>query len=372
MILTSNSNPGTQLNADLAACNNLTCSEDLQAGIRQQQKLLVSVVIPTCNRPERLLFLLQNLDSSLYPPLEVIVVDSGEHILKKSDYAKFEKLSIVYLRSEKSVCIQRNIGIKHARGEWIFLCDDDIEVPADYLQKIAFHIAEHQDAGAISGLVLQTEGAGWKSSYPVHSSRQLLWKFIFQQSIWGEVNCRKKNMLVNKLERFYRRRGNHISKAGWPVITNFSGAYFESPIYGLGASVVRREWLLQSLYAEVLDKHGIGDNYGVALNFPGPIHVLPGAFVYHHQEAGNRLRRPLQYFRRALALDYFVRTNRKLRFVKKSWLLWSLTGNLLEFIFVRDGSMIKPALSAIWKIALGDNPDYKGAKEDKKVMEPLV
>lgn len=332
----------------------------------------ISVVIPTCNRRQRLLLLLQNLDCSTLPLLEVIVVDSGEDILEPADYSSFKTLAIVYLRSEKSVCIQRNIGIKKARGQWIFLCDDDIEVPADYLQKIASHINVYQDAGAVSGLVLQKENNEWKSSYPIHSPRQLLWKYIFQQSIWGEIDCRKKNILVKKVERFYRDRGNHLSKAGWPVITDFSGDYFECPVYGLGASVVKKEWLMQSLYAEVLDKHGIGDNYGVAINFPGGIHVLTEAFVYHHQEPLNRLHRPLQYFRRALALDYFVRTNRKLRFIKKSWLLWSLTGNLLEFIFVRDRIMIKPVMKAMWRIASGNNPYYKAARENRKVVEPEV
>ena len=38
----------------------------------------ISVVIPTCNRPQRLLLLLQNLNLSSYPLLEVIIVDSGE------------------------------------------------------------------------------------------------------------------------------------------------------------------------------------------------------------------------------------------------------------------------------------------------------
>lgn len=267
----------------------------------------ISVVIPTCNRRKRLLLLLQHLDHSSYPLLEVIIVDSGEDLLESSDYTGFKNLAIVYLRSEKSVCIQRNLGIKRAAGDWIFLCDDDIEVPVDYLDKIAQHATLHQDAGAISGLVLQKENNEWRSSYPIHSALKLWWKFIFQQSVWGEIACKRKNILIRKIEKFYQRKGNHISKAGWPVITDFSGDYFLCPVYGLGASVVKKEWLLQSMYAEVLDKHGIGDNYGVAMNFPAKIHVLNGAFTYHHQEPVNRLQRPLQYFRRVLALDYFVK-----------------------------------------------------------------
>ena len=331
----------------------------------------VSVVIPTCNRKQRLMSLLHNLAAGFCLPLEIIIVDSGEETLDAYELSLFHQVEILYLQSEKSVCIQRNIGITQARGEWIFLCDDDIEVPAEYLQQIACHVTVHPEAGAVTGLVLQKQNNDWISGYPIKSTRRLAWKFIFQQSIWGEIKC-PKNILVNKLKKFYDRKGNHISKAGWPVVTNFSGDHVVTPVYGLGASVVRKEWLLQSLYAEVLDRHGIGDNYGVAANFPALIHVLPGAFVYHHQETANRLERPVQYFRRVIALDYFRTTKPTLGFVKKSWLLWSLTGNLFEFILVWDRVMIGAVTKAIWQIASGKNPYLIAERENRRVVHPEI
>ncbi len=333
----------------------------------------ISVVIPTCNRKQQILSLLKNLHQSSYPLLEIIIVDSGEDKLLPEDYVIFNNIDIHYLESEKSVCIQRNIGIQRAKGEWIFLCDDDMEVPSDYLQKLAEHSRNHQEAGAISGLVLQQLNNEWKATYPINSAFLLTWKFIFQLNIWGEISCRNNNLVVRKIKKYYKRKGNHISKAGWPVVTNFSGDYFTTPIYGLGASLVRREWLLQSPYEEILDKHGIGDNYGVNMGFPATgIHVLSNAFVYHHRGPENRLHRPLQYFRRVLALDYFRRVNKKPLYVKKYWLLWSLAGNFLSFLFVRDVIMIRPAIKSFWQIALGRNPYYRAARLNKKVVEPML
>jgi glycosyltransferase involved in cell wall biosynthesis len=82
----------------------------------------ISVVIPTCNRKQRVLQLLQNLQQSIHPLREVIIVDSGEDLLTPADLAPFSGLSIHYLSSEKSVCVQRNIGIQTAGGEWILKC----------------------------------------------------------------------------------------------------------------------------------------------------------------------------------------------------------------------------------------------------------
>lgn len=332
----------------------------------------ISVVIPTCNRKARLLSLLKNLNQSLHPIHEVIIVDSGNDILANKEYSQFTNLPVRYLQTEPSVCIQRNSGIKNACSPWIFLCDDDVELPSDYLQKLSAHIEAFPGTGAVSGLWLQREKNLWKATYPENSAIGLCWKYIFQLGMWGEIGCTANNAVIKKIRKYYRGKGNHISKAGWPVLTNFSGEYFTTPVYSLGASLVKREWLLNSPFDEVLDRHGIGDNYGVIRDFPGAnIHVLTTAVVYHHQEALNRLQRSLQYYRRALALGYFIKTKDRLKKTKKIWLIWSLTGNLLQFLF-SDRAMIRAAVKSIWVTAAGKNPYYKAAKKGQKLIEPLL
>lgn len=333
----------------------------------------ISVVIPTCNRKSSLLALLKNLNDTTYPLVEVIIVDSGEERLSEYDYRGFENFKIKYLHSEKSVCIQRNIGIQKAVSPWIFLCDDDIEMPNDYLQKLTSHITLHPDTGAVSGCWLQLEKNEWKATYPENSAIELFWKFIFQLSIWGEINCAANNMLISKIQKYYNKKGNHISKAGWPVITNFSGEYFTTPVYSLGASLIKKEWLLNAPFDEVLDRHGIGDNYGVIMSFPRTcIHVLNNTAVYHYQEPSNRLKKPLQYYRRTLALDYFIKTKDSLKNIKTRWLIWSLTGNMIRFILSGNRMMARAALKSIRTILTSKNPYYKAIKRDQKIVEPIL
>lgn len=335
-------------------------------------QIQISAVIPTCDRKAALLVLLDSLNRSSYPPFEVIIVDSGDEKLSPEDYGTFTSLAIRYIRSERSVCIQRNLGIREAGGSHIFLCDDDMELTITYLEKLAHHLTDHPEAGAVSGQVLQREKGIWQASYPIRSASELIRKFIFQLSIWGEIECGD-TLLLRNIKNYYRRKGNHISKAGWPVITAFSGDYFISPVYGLGASVVKKEWLLFSPYEEVLDRNGIGDNYGVAMGFPEPgIHVLTNAFVYHHQETANRPNQPLLYLRRVLALDYFIHSKKALRHIKKRWLLWSLTGNFLMAVMARNGSMIRSTFTGLRTIAFGRNPYAQAAKNNQRITEPTL
>jgi glycosyltransferase involved in cell wall biosynthesis len=333
----------------------------------------ISVVIPTCERKARLLSLLQNLDRFTYPLDQVIIVDSGNDRLLPADYSMFSNLDIQYMASEKSVCIQRNTGIRAARSPWIFLCDDDIEMPADYLNLLTDHINAHPEAGAVSGLWMEKQKDGWMATHPVQSSRELFWKYFFQLGIWGEINCTSNNIVIRKIKQYYKRKGNHISKAGWPVNTDFTGDYTICPVYSLGASLVKKEWLIHSPYDETLDRHGIGDNYGVAIDFPAPgIHIVSNAFVYHHMEPLNRLKRSLQYYRRVLALDYFIRIKPTLLHIKKYRIVWSLTGSLLNFLWKKDGVMIKAGFKAISKIIFNRNPYLKSSKANKKVTEPML
>lgn len=303
-----------------------------------------------------------------YPVEEVIIIDSGEDRLDKSQYEHFSNLHVQYMLSAKSVCLQRNLGIRIARSPWIFICDDDIEVAPDYLNILSNHLNIHPECGAVSGVWLQIEKNQWTATYAVHSAGNLLMKYIFQQGIWGEISCRSNNFFIQRIKKYYSRKGNHISKAGWPVNTVFTGEFFKCPVYSLGASLVRRDWLLQSPYDEVLGQYGIGDNYGVILGFPYPVvHVVNKTSVYHHREPTNRLKSSLQYYRRVMALDYFRRIKRKPDHVSKFWLLWSLAGNCINFFLARQWSMTKNSIKAIVLIFFNCNP-YIRSKAKNEIL----
>ncbi len=295
----------------------------------------LSVVIPTRNRAVSLARLLTSLSQQPYPLKEVIVVDAsddppGEERLRQ----EFPELPLRHRRAAPSVCRQRNLGIRAATAPFVFLCDDDIEVTPSYLPEIMDYWHRHPEAGAVTGLVLQRNESGeWAYRFPPKKFRQLLITFILQTSVWGDLDqipvTALNRLPLRLLKRFYRRRGNTFSLAGFPLVTDFSAPVLTASVYGLGASVMRREWLLEHPYEERLDPYGIGDNYGIAIAFPQeqPVHVLREIFVYHHQAAENRLPPEVVYFRRMAALRYFMRQSNRFGIFHRVMLRWSLAGN---------------------------------------------
>lgn len=336
----------------------------------------ISAVIPTRNRIAQVRSTLHSLLKQRRQVDEILVIDSsGERDLTAVLREEFAGYFIQWFESVPSVCIQRNIGIEKASGDWILLLDDDIDLEADYVLKLESYILANDECGAVAGRLMQLESGSWTDQYPIKSFAELCWRFIFQLSIWGRVDeikvPRPMKWCSEIIKDFYRRKGNTLSLAGWPLITQWDESIFRTTIYSLGASLIKKEWLANA-YDEVLDPYGIGDNYGAALNFPSrqQIHILRAARAYHHRVPENRLDRTLASYRRTLALHYFLIKHGK-GFVTKSFFVWSLFGNTLASILRGDSRTFRMTLRALALILLRRNPYWIGHLKNKKVVQPL-
>jgi glycosyltransferase involved in cell wall biosynthesis len=340
----------------------------------------ISAVIPTRNRPESLARCLESLTAQTHPLKEVIVVDAGDDPLDPGKIAdRFPHLPVIVVRAQASVCVQRNKGIRRAGSTHVFLCDDDIELPPDYIAALAEWLTDHPDCGAVSGVL--HERSGNQIIETIHQPlglSGLLWRRLFQLTVWTDLSMIPAgpagHIVLQRLKTYYRNRNNTFTLAGWPLVTRVSGDHFRTAVFGLGAALVRKEWLLVSPYDEILDPHGIGDNYGVTINFPGelPITVLRGVAAVHHRSDVNRLAVTTAYYRRILALDYFMRRSAKFTAFNRVMLLWSLLGNLIPQVIRFDIERTHATCKAALLIALARNPYVIAAKSgDQSPVTPL-
>lgn len=336
----------------------------------------VSAVIPTRNRHQSVIRLLKNFQQQTYKCIEVIIVDSSDNKdYKETLFMNFPDLPLFWMDSEPSVCIQRNMGIRASSSDWLFICDDDMELPANYLQQLVDYTEVNADCGCVSGVWLHKVGDKWVDQYPPGSFTELIWAFVFQLSLWGNIRSVKMHWLVQPfgklILRWYSSRQNGLTLAGWPLITDLSGTVFQTSVYSLGASLVKRRWVMDSPFDEVLDPSGIGDNYGVAIRFPRKfcIHVLNEVRVYHHRASENRLGDLTAYYRRILALHYFMKRHRASPW-NLGWLVWSLTGNVLFHLFHGKWDKVRATLKAITLVISGNNPYWIGSRRGAKIIQP--
>lgn len=97
-----------------------------------QQNPKVSVVIPTLNRYTYLKEVLKDFEQQDYSNFEIIIVDQSEPF-NEAFYADF-KLDINLVRQEeKALWLARNTAIKHAKGAFIALSEDDVRIPTHWI-----------------------------------------------------------------------------------------------------------------------------------------------------------------------------------------------------------------------------------------------
>jgi GT2 family glycosyltransferase len=112
---------------------------------------LVSIIVPTYNRVDCLIQLLEALKSQTYQNFEVLIIDQSDTLEeKKEKYFTHSGTRLKLIRTKsRGRPAAKNIGIREARGDLLLFCDDDILPPEDLIE---IHVRAYDDLriGAVS------------------------------------------------------------------------------------------------------------------------------------------------------------------------------------------------------------------------------
>ncbi len=86
---------------------------------------LVSIIIPTYNSQKTLPLTLKSIQKQTYKNIETIIVDNYSQD-KTKEIAEEYGAKIIQVRSERAKA--KNIGLKHAKGEYVLFLDSDMEL----------------------------------------------------------------------------------------------------------------------------------------------------------------------------------------------------------------------------------------------------
>ena len=225
-----------------------------------------SIIIPSFNRADELLELLNSLQKLKFPTdrFEVIISDDGStdntENLVKGIIAE-DKFELHYIsQKNQGPGAARNAGMKNARGDFFIFVDSDVTMPVDWLSKIDEEINK-ENADAFGG------PDTYHDDFPalLKAINYSMTSFITTGGLRGKKG--------KKLAKFYPRSFNMgLSRKLWEKIGGFGGLRhgqdieFSHRIITSGAKVVfvsdapvyhKRRTNLRRFYKQVF-------NWGVA------------------------------------------------------------------------------------------------------------
>lgn len=113
------------------------------------ESILISVIIPTFNRPQQLHAVLEQLSSQTLPAawVEVVVVDDGSAQSYDSVMNDHWPFSLQLARQEnRGEIVARIHGIEISRGDFLVFLDDDIFITPNYLRVMYDEHQRHPNA----------------------------------------------------------------------------------------------------------------------------------------------------------------------------------------------------------------------------------
>jgi len=153
---------------------------------------LVSVVIPTLDRPAQLARAIGSVLAQTEPDFELLVVDDGshEHAAQVADSVGDARIRVLRHDTCRGACAARNTGIRASRGELVALLDDDdVWEPAKLAKQLACLGDGPDDIGLVyCGYQVVAERTGevafeFVPKPPAAGFAQLLQSTLFNSSV---------------------------------------------------------------------------------------------------------------------------------------------------------------------------------------------
>lgn len=117
-----------------------------------KDKPLISVIIPSYNRPALLSRAVESVIGQDYPNVEIIVVDDASEKDISSALERYPQVKLIENSENKGPCYSRNKGLENANGYYVnFLDDDDILLPGKLEKQVAcFERSEDKKLGMVT------------------------------------------------------------------------------------------------------------------------------------------------------------------------------------------------------------------------------
>jgi glycosyltransferase involved in cell wall biosynthesis len=115
-------------------------------------EIKLSICVPTYNRLDKLLDLLDSLKKINHPQVEILVSDDSTNEITKNHFLNNPYTNITYYKNETNLGQFRNCNscIARAKGVWVQILHDDDAIIPDYIDSVMPHL-DNENIALITG-----------------------------------------------------------------------------------------------------------------------------------------------------------------------------------------------------------------------------
>jgi len=111
---------------------------------------LVSIITVNYNNPHHTAELLESIKKLSYPNIEVIIVDNAS---AQNPFHVFKEVypDVLFIRNDRNLGFAggNNVGIRHAKGDYLFLVNNDTELTTNIIEGLLDVFTRFPDAGIV-------------------------------------------------------------------------------------------------------------------------------------------------------------------------------------------------------------------------------
>lgn len=159
--------------------------------------MTVSIITPTYNREKLLKETVDAILSQTYKDFELIIVDNYSSDSTDKVLKSYNDNRIKYFKNQNNgqVAVNRNFGIKKARGEFIAFCDDDDLWFPTKLEKQVNEFNKNPNIGLVCSSGIMFNNKGTIGKYETTSLKTISFeKLLFNNCIINSSAIVKKNV----------------------------------------------------------------------------------------------------------------------------------------------------------------------------------
>lgn len=215
----------------------------------------VSIIVPTLNRPHKLLKLIRKLSHLIDQDEEVIIVDDSSQSQVQKIKKQFSDNVVYVNRGNKlGVSSARNLGTKMAKGQYLVFLDDDDDFTLNWLTDFRNSLVENPDLVFCN--MIRVDPSGQRTEVKISDSRNgamgdrivIPGAWLIKKTLFDKIGSYDERILfAENTELFFRVFKEHPSVS---YIDQFNFIYHPCPT---GGSKNLRN-MIDSLII-ILDKH---------------------------------------------------------------------------------------------------------------------